>query len=480
MAENLTRRYNDKRANCGSATSPAFLCTGVMLRITKTSNNYDPWDHSDFSRTTDAVSFSYLRIDSNFSSTPWGRGNGFIFFPVLATPADRSKFEIKCYYPLDGATFYRTAAGQFGCRDSVITYPFPEASKPCREQGIITAEQWLAHYQKPSGSVRPNAYSCSFMVTSDLNAEAVTAFNEGIRLRAELIPQKAFIEHNEFRIKAWPETDPSKLPIEAFFYIGGGVDNAKIDQKKFFDRTGGLVSPIIRLTLPASYTGKSAFQYFPSDQAVLPEVPDPDRPKPSVPKAYDSAGEHLRISDIYNDDGLDVEVPHYPGMAATNTFMVRWNGRVRYNSSIVEVGTPPGKRTVRIPRLEVLDNIGLSVKVNYTVKEVPGGATLESEELTLHIDPQTLILPAPTISGNTVTVNFAGQTGYQVRVRWTGSITRNTEWQDVNPNVANIFAITQNWRDENRGRTVLINYSVKRTTGVSPLMFSHVLRLAIP
>ena len=384
VAENLTARYNDNRANCGSPTSPAFLCTGVMLRITKTSDNYAPWEHSDFSRATDAVSFSYLRLDSNFSSTPWGRGNGFIFFPGLATPADRLKVEVKCYYPLDGATFYRNAAGKFGCRDSIVTYPYPEASKPCREQRVVTAEQWLAHYRTPAGSARPNAYSCSLMVTSDLNAEAVSAFNEGIRLR-ELIKQQAFIEHNEFRIKAWPESDPQKIPIEAFFYVNGGVENAKIDQKKFFDRTGGLVVPIIRLTLPASSTGKATFEYLSSDQAVLPEISDLDPEKPSVPIAYDAAGEHVRVSDVSDFYGLDVVIPHYSGMEGTHMVLLEWRGRDRW-SSYIGVEDPPGERIVRVSKLKVLDNVGLSVEISYSVK-APEGPIKESQKLTLHIDP---------------------------------------------------------------------------------------------
>ncbi|MDI3356632.1 hypothetical protein MO767_20110 [Pseudomonas sp. UYIF39] len=480
VAENLTRRYSDKRANCGSTTSPAFLCTGVMLRVTKTSNNYDPWDHSEFSSTTDAVSFSYLRDDSNFFATPWRGANGFIFFPVLATPTDKYKLEVKCYFPLDGATFYRNAAGQFGCRDSIVTYPFPEVSKPCREQGIVTAEQWLEHFQNPDGKRRPNAYSCSFMVTSNLNAEAVRAFNEAIRVRAALISQTAFGEHNEFRIKAWPESDPKKIPIEAFFYVKGGVENAKIDQRKYFDRTGGVVVPIIHITLPDVYTGKATFEYLTSDQAVLPPLPDPDKIKPSVPKAYDAAGEHIRISDIYKDEGLDVEIPHYPDMAADHRLTVRWNGRVSYNSSSDEVGAPPGKRIVKVPRLEVMDNIGSTVEISYAVRETPGGVSLESERLTLHIDPQALNLPAPTIAGNSVSVRVVGPVGYQVRVRWSGSITRDTAWQNVDSNAGNVFLIPQGWFDENRGREVLINYSVGRTNGSEQMMFSHVLRLAVP
>ncbi|MBT2293814.1 hypothetical protein [Pseudomonas fluorescens] len=46
-ARNLTTAYHNTAANCGTPTTPAFLCSGVTLRITKTSDNYDPWDHSD-------------------------------------------------------------------------------------------------------------------------------------------------------------------------------------------------------------------------------------------------------------------------------------------------------------------------------------------------------------------------------------------------------------------------------------------------
>jgi hypothetical protein len=90
-ARKLTTAYHNTAANCGTPTTPAFLCSGVTLRITKTSNNYDPWDHSDFSRKTDAVSFSYLRADTKFVRTPWYGVNGLIFYPYLNAPAGKNK-----------------------------------------------------------------------------------------------------------------------------------------------------------------------------------------------------------------------------------------------------------------------------------------------------------------------------------------------------------------------------------------------------
>lgn len=46
-ARNLSTDYHNTTANCGTPTTPAFLCSGVTLRTTKTNDNYDRWDHSD-------------------------------------------------------------------------------------------------------------------------------------------------------------------------------------------------------------------------------------------------------------------------------------------------------------------------------------------------------------------------------------------------------------------------------------------------
>ncbi|MDR8389449.1 Ig-like domain repeat protein, partial [Pseudomonas sp. JL2] len=159
---------------------------------------------------------------------------------------------------------------------------------------------------------------------------------------------------------------------------------------------------------------------------------------------------------------------------------VRWQGRVNYNSAIIPVGDPPGKRLIPIPRLEVIDNIGRSVEVGYSVKEKGVGETIESDRLTLHIDPQAVHpLPAPSYSASKVTVNYGGQTGYTVRVRWVGVTTRDTETQDVTTGQANVFNIPSAWISENSGKTVLINYSIVRKNSSEQRMFSQVLRVNV-
>lgn len=267
IADLLREQYLKTVQNCGKPTVPAFLCSGVIFRTTTTSPDFDPWGHSDFSKVTGAVSFSYLRADSKMQATPWNLSNGFIFYPYLEAPSGKVKPEVACWYPLDGATYYRNAAGQLGCRDSIVVFPFPGVSRPCREQGITTAQQWIDHFNNPAGSAYPQAYSCSFMTTDGLGEEAAMGFWEGIRVRA-ILGNRAFSENNELRIRTWSESRPDLLPIEAFFYVGDGLSNARTDQQKYYNKSGGIFVPIVKMTLPANSGDSAHFSYSDSDQAI--------------------------------------------------------------------------------------------------------------------------------------------------------------------------------------------------------------------
>ncbi|MBT2330448.1 hypothetical protein J7E47_17145 [Pseudomonas fluorescens] len=205
--------------------------------------------------------------------------------------------------------------------------------------------------------------------------------------------------------------------------------------------------------------------------------------KPSVPKAYNPpARDRLRMSDIYYDEYLEVEVPHYKGMDSIHSLKVRWEGRVDYHDGpVVPVGANPGPRRLRVPRLEVIDNIGASVTVGYSVKENASSETLESQRLTLHIDPQDLNLHTPTYSSaaKRVTVDHADiKTGYKIRVRWTidGTALEGPE-ENLSTGQAYHYNVPAAWITQSQGKTVLVNYSVWRTGTTGLTMFSRVLRL---
>ncbi|SEO75804.1 hypothetical protein [Pseudomonas sp. NFACC39-1] len=471
-ARNLTERYNNLAKDCGAANLAAFLCSGIIFRATK-SGRYHAWDPSPSSQISGGVSFSYLRADSKYRELAYGYNNGFIFYPPLQRPEGKLNIHVLCSFPLDADTNNRP--NKQGC-DYNTNIAEPNTSRECQNQGIMTATQWYAHYISVPAEPR-RRHQCGFDVRSGLGAGAVSAFNASLQAMA-LNATESFTVQNELRLATWPEGVGRTLPLEAFFYFGSGLATAQHDQQDFYNETGGIVVPIILLTLPSTQARDATFVYRAQDQAVLPV--SPGKIKPKVPKTYNAAGDHLKMSDIYTDAHVDVEVPHYTGMHATDTIRVRWQGRVNYNSPIIEVGDPPGKRLIPIPRLEVIDNVGRSVEVGYSVKEKGVGETIESDRLTLHIDPQAIDpLPAPIYvdSNSKVAVLYGGETGYTVRVRWTGVVTRDTETQDVKTGFGNVFDIPSAWITENRGKTVLINYSIVRKNSTEQRMFSQVLRI---
>ncbi|UZE16584.1 hypothetical protein LOY70_22215 [Pseudomonas sp. B21-054] len=469
LAAELQRRYQDTRTDCGSARRPAFLCSGILLRGTSHSEDkpYDAWDPSDTAIRVGGTSFSYIRSDFNMKRLAFDYDKGYIFFPYMETPPDKLKIEILCFFPVDGQSDHRTNKGCGPHKDA------PSVSEPCGLQNINTAEQWRDHYVRyPQGTKR-----CGFDVSKSSTVPTAAVFHQAL-LTGPLVFPIAFEVPNDTKLETWLPGSADKLPIQAFMYTKDtGISSVQHDQRRFHELTG-IALPIIRITLPNSFQELATFEYRDVDQAVLPEIPDKTEPK--VPKTYNAAGDHLKMSDIYTDSHVDVEVPHYAGMHATDTISVHWQGRVNYNSPIIEVGDPPGKKLIPIPRLEVIDNIGRSVEVGYSVKEKGIGEAIESDKLTLHIDPQAVHpLPAPSYSASKVTVDYGGQTGYTVRARWVGVTTRDTETQDVTTGQANVFDIPSAWITENQGKTVLINYSVVRTGSSEQRMFSQVLRVNI-
>ncbi|MCC8380357.1 MULTISPECIES: N-acyl homoserine lactonase [Xenorhabdus] len=252
IAEKLTQRYNDSRKDCGGKDLPAFLCSGIILRGTKHSDQYRAWDPSPHSRQSGGVSFSYLRTDSKLFTLDADYQNGFIFSPYLKL-LGKTKPEVLCYFPTDADSFDRTGKGCGQFRDS------PQ-SKPCQSQGITTAKQWIEHYHS---GLSDKTYQCGFDVRMKPGRNPADAFIQGVQARLQL----SFKTNNEFILATWPQHIPYELPIEAFFYLSKGLKGAQYDQKDFYKDTGKII-PIIKIELPSDYTKEATFTYSQEDQVV--------------------------------------------------------------------------------------------------------------------------------------------------------------------------------------------------------------------
>ncbi|KNH15829.1 halovibrin HvnC [Pseudomonas syringae] len=268
IATQLNTLYSRKFPNCNKTDSqPAFLCSGVTLRVTvKDPNNiYKVWDPSPASVKNGGVSFSYLRADSNFGRLAWGHGNGYILYPIFEAPTDKYDLDYLCSYPYDAWTWTRNANAV------CVAHPtYPAQSQICHNAGVTSAEQWLTVWKTPGGN--PNQRQCGFDVSDDRNTLAGPAFYQSIRARG-LAGVTGYNEHNEILIKTWNFRDPNKFPIMAFFYIYGGTNaglaEARYNQRDFYNSTSPrIVVPIIRLIPADSAGGNSSFAYAQADQVV--------------------------------------------------------------------------------------------------------------------------------------------------------------------------------------------------------------------
>lgn len=250
----LNRWYGDTRANCGSASAPAFLCTGVMLRATQTSAAFLPWNPNPSST---GVSFSWIRSDVNFGDLVYAYWNGFIFYPRNEAPTGANVINVRCVFPMDADTNSRPTLE--GCGPSTQV---PATSKPCGAD-IATAAQWLAHFNALADKYRGQ---CGWNMTSGSTSDR---FVQSIGAHQGLADRWWNLQ-NEVRMSKWAQN--SVVPIRAFFYVPGhanALQNAQNDQQRYAQAFAGAFAPIIRLTLPSSKAAKASFDYVSADQAVV-------------------------------------------------------------------------------------------------------------------------------------------------------------------------------------------------------------------
>ncbi|MCW1245239.1 hypothetical protein OC610_12550, partial [Pseudomonas sp. SAICEU22] len=281
----LRSRYANTAPNCGTDNSPALLCSGVILRVTSRGVGFDIWDPSDRSVQRNVISFSYLRADAKFKVLAWAgqTKNGYIIYPKLTSPAGKLLTEALCSFPMDAWDWHRGAPCQTltemtkdGNGNVVAIIPHVRSS-PCQLQNVLNSDAWVQHW-RASTSSNPYLDQCGFMVDSGTPGSA-TYFYESLKAKQKI---NGFNEWNELQLRAWPRGTPNTLPIQAFFYTDTpGLVDARSNQKDFYKKTGGIVVPIIKLTLPASPTEDAKFEFSNLDQEVtagagtLPGYSDP-------------------------------------------------------------------------------------------------------------------------------------------------------------------------------------------------------------
>lgn len=256
VAENLTQQYNNMAKDCGDAQSPAFLCSGVIIRGIRGSG-YNFWSINPASKVNNGVSFSYLRKDAKFSNLFESR-RGFILFPNRMRPLDTVDVPVLCSYPVDANTWNRGIFAQNYCGVPTLKTN-PKKDYSCQDFGITTKKKY-----KNSFMLRGGWGVCAM----DVRATAVKPA-EGFLITLEVMRSRLGLPYNEIVLKPWDDAKPHNLPVEALFSINGlELNEAKKDQRDYKDATGKFI-PIIRIKLPSNSKKDAVFTYEPKDQIEI-------------------------------------------------------------------------------------------------------------------------------------------------------------------------------------------------------------------
>lgn len=251
----LTQRYQSTATHCGGSQLPAYLCSGIILRGTAPSENFTPWSPSPESVKSGGVSFAYLRRDAKFSKMPLGYKNGYILYAPMKAPRQSYKPSVLCLFPINAQSNGRAMKG---CGEHL---KYPSYSRPCQMQRIFSASQWYRHFRSAFWS--PQAHQCGFLMKQS-DSNSARTFSEFIKAR-NMTSSSAFHVNNEFRIAVWPTEQSDNLPIQAFFYIDGGLHAAQHDQSTLKQITGRFV-PIVKIILPTQPRDNARFLYSSKDQ----------------------------------------------------------------------------------------------------------------------------------------------------------------------------------------------------------------------
>ncbi|MHC6227509.1 hypothetical protein ACYU03_22520 [Pseudomonas sp. X10] len=261
-AEALQRRYDSSVQSCGK-DSPAYDCSGIILRSTGFTEGWHAWDPSDSSIESGGVSFTYLRQDATFTDYVIGH-SGLVFHASGEVPDGKKSIDVLCSYPVNADTNWRTQNGCGGRRGE------EEIGRPCGEQGVIKASQWMTHFIEVARRQARN--QCGFSLGPDKVTRAEAIYNFSQSMEARLLFKQQGLINNELRLALWPRGIPDQLPLQAIFYGWAGAASKALEdamniQRDFYVQSGGIKLPVIRIE--HNVDGRMLFMYREQDQSIV-------------------------------------------------------------------------------------------------------------------------------------------------------------------------------------------------------------------
>ncbi|EHJ9985309.1 hypothetical protein KB976_004447 [Vibrio parahaemolyticus] len=243
ILNDLNERFHNTVDSCEGET-PAYYCSGVLIRATGSSDGYYPWNPSPNATELGSVSFSYLRNDIKINDL-WGN-NGYIFKSQSDAISENTAINYRCSYPYEAVTANR---GQNGCGELNID----EQENNCYLLGVQSLYSWSEFIIQKNSHI--SSAQCSFDATNALEfILSLKAHDVGRFDLDDSIITGFGVLYNEILLEVWEQNQP--VPLEAFWYMSGDEDalnNALYDRERYLEVTGNYVE-IVELDLTNLHT----------------------------------------------------------------------------------------------------------------------------------------------------------------------------------------------------------------------------------
>ncbi|MCI8208392.1 hypothetical protein AUC61_02485 [Pseudomonas sp. S25] len=253
LVDKLNLRYQNTIEQCTEGT-PAYYCSGVMLRVSTYNASYPFWTHSPPAAALGSVTFSYIRRD--IGSNGSDLGSGFIFSDQETSLAENKAPIVRCIYPFMAGTQNAGRPGS-GCGFAATSARQETDLSTCATLATpaVTAPLWLENFRRFGSDIYKQC-SLSSLVASQFKA-SLDAHNG--------VDAAHTATRNELLIATWREDTPEQLPIEAFFYNAatGGMLNAQSLRHAYYLKTSQKL-PIVRVNFAAA--DKNIFTWNSADQ----------------------------------------------------------------------------------------------------------------------------------------------------------------------------------------------------------------------
>ncbi|WP_242209467.1 MULTISPECIES: hypothetical protein [unclassified Pseudomonas] len=255
LVTELNARYTSNVAQCLNG-SPAYHCSGVLLRAVDYSTFFKFWDYGSKATLLGSVAFTYIRSDVGSATFNGNRKSGFILKDQISALAEGKALNVRCIFPFPTESLDVRADHGCGFAPKVEDSDVDLANCAKLAVPATTAATWLRNFQEHA-SLPKNQCSLSTIVAGQFKASLEAH---------ELVDAVWTAKPTEVLVQTWDESKPEKLPIEAVFYdstVPAKLADAQKFQRDYYLETS-LYVPVVKINLAAA--NKEIFSFDVKDQ----------------------------------------------------------------------------------------------------------------------------------------------------------------------------------------------------------------------